>query len=241
MSCKLLLVHGAAHGSWCWARVAPRLIEAGYSVHAMDLPGRENPGLSAWRWSLDDYVTAVIETAMQSREPVIAVGHSMAGMVISAAAERAPEIFHRLIYLSAFLPRHGDSMVSLGAEDQTSQLAEATSVSWLRGIVSIVPASAWPVFYGDCSEDDVRLALSRIRPEPIRPSLARANLSENRFGTVARSYIRCLQDRALSIGMQDQMVTRQPCDRVATLDASHSPFLSVPDRLAEAILDVIPR
>lgn len=235
----IMLVHGACHGAWCWNRTVPLLVEAGYSVIAPDLPGRNEQGKPGWHLDLKDYATSVISAAKEQSTPVIAIGHSMGGMVISAAAEAAPELFRRLVFLSAFMPVSGDSLVSIAAMDKYSDLRGATRLDMLRGVVTINPVRLGPVYCSDCSEADIAFAQSRVGPEPVRPSLAKIKLTEERFGAVPRSYIRCTKDRALSVQLQDQMVARQPCDLVATLDASHSPFLSMPAPLARAILSVI--
>lgn len=235
----IVLVHGACHGPWCWERVTPLLEAAGHTVTAVELPGRGASGAPGWwRWSLTDYAAAVVRSAEQAARPVIAVGHSMGGQVISAAAEVAPERFARLVYLAAFLAIDGDSIASLSTLDKHSDIATATNLSWLKGQLTIDPATARPVFYGDCGDADVAWASARLAPEPIRPSLAKLRLGE-RFQAIPRSYVRCTADRALSIQFQDAMIARQPCQRVASLDASHSPFLSMPDRLAATLQSVI--
>lgn len=235
----IILVHGACHGAWCWDKVVPLLEAYGYRVLAPDLPGRGTKGAPGWwRWTLQDHADAIVDTARQAGGPVIILGHSMGGQVISAAAESAPELFSRLVYLTAFLPANGDSIVSLAALDKDSDIADATRTSLLKGLITINPDTAHPIFYGDCSADDFDWVKPRLVAEPARPSFSKLHLSA-RFESVPRSYIRCTQDRAISIQLQDIMVAKQPCQQVATLDASHSPFLSMPDKLAAALLSVV--
>lgn len=234
----IMLVHGACHGAWCWDRVVPLIETSGHRMLTPDLPGRGDKGAPGWRWSLKDYVAAIIDEAQKAGGPVVAVGHSMGGTVISAAAEAAPELFARLVYVTAFLPADGDSLASLAAMDKDSDLTGASSVAWLKGVVTINPDRLKPVYYGDCSEADLDWVRPRLVPESLRPSVTKVRLSD-RFQLVPRSYIRCTKDRALSVQMQDRMIARQPCEHVATLDASHSPFLSMPDPFAKALLSVI--
>ena len=239
MTQTIILVHGACHGAWCWDRVVPLLKQIGYEVLAPELPGRAGDGRAGWRMTLSDYAAAIIELAKQQSGPVIALGHSMGGLVIAAAAEKAPELFERLVFLSAFLPVSGDSLVSLGAQDKECELAGAVSISWLKGLVTINSNRLHHVYCGDCSDTDLAWVQSRIVPESLRPSLEKVILTKARFQSVPRSFIRCAQDRALSIQMQERMIERQPCQHVATLQASHSPFMSMPEKLATAIKAVI--
>jgi pimeloyl-ACP methyl ester carboxylesterase len=234
----IMLVHGACHGAWCWDRVVPLIEAKGHRVLAPDLPGRADKGKPGWRWTLKAYADAVVEEGRQAGEPVIAVGHSMGGLVISAAAEAAPELFERLVYVSAFMPTGGDSLASIAAMDKHSDLNGATTLSLLNGVVTIKPDKLRPVYYGDCSEADLDWVRPRLVPESVRPSITKVQLSD-RFQSVPRSYIRCTQDRGLSIQMQDRLIERQPCARVATLDASHSPFFSMPEQFTQALLSVI--
>lgn len=235
----ILLVHGACHGPWCWDRVKPLLEAAGRRVVAPCLPGRNGNGRPGWGMTLGHYAAAITTAARREAGPVVVVGHSMGGMVIAAAAEMAPELFERLVFVSAFMPVSGDSLASIAAMDKDSDLPGATTVHWLNGTVTIKPDKFGPVYCGDGSAADLAWALPQLVPESVRPSLAKARLSAARFQSVPRSYIRCLQDRGLSVQMQDRLIERQPCARVATLDASHSPFVSMPDAFVAALLSVI--
>lgn len=162
----------------------------------------------------------------------------MGGMVISAAAQAKPELFSRLVYVAGFLPTNGDSVASLGRRDKYSDLQRGVRASLWTGRVTILPDKGAQVFFADCTEAQRRWAFEHLTEEPARPSLEKPLLTPDKFGTVPRSYIRCTKDRAISIEFQDEMIARQPCDRIATLPSSHSPFLSMPEALAQAIVDV---
>jgi pimeloyl-ACP methyl ester carboxylesterase len=236
---SIVLVHGACHGAWCWDAVVPLLAAHGFAVRAVDLPGRGDGRRPGWRFSLADYAGAVVAAIEAMEGPVIGVAHSMGGQILSAAAERVPERLARLVYVSAFLPMDGDSIVAMSKHNAGSDIASATHVSLLRGQLTILKDRAGAVFYGDCPPAAVAAASARLVPESLRPSFQAVRLSEGRYGSVPRSYIRCGQDRALSPAFQDWMLARRPCERVLSLDASHAPFLSMPGRLAAAIGEAI--
>lgn len=233
-----LLVHGACHGAWCWDAVVPILEARGHRVLAIDLPGRNGNGSAGWGQTLQGYGAAVAAAAAIGSGPVVAVAHSMGGQMISQAAEQAPERFERLVYVSAFLPKNGDRVVDFSRRNVGSELVSATRVSLWRGLLEIIPSQAERVFYHDCAPGDVARALAQLVPESLRPSMTRIRLSAERFGSIPRSYIRCSHDRALTLQLQDWMIGRQPCQRVETLAASHSPFLSQPAELCDAIESV---
>ena len=102
---RFILVHGASHGSWCWQKVTPHLRAMGHDVIAVDLPGRNGKGNPGWRLSLQDYIEDLAQTVDRQDGKSILVGHSLAGMSISAVAERLPHKIERLIYLSAWVSK----------------------------------------------------------------------------------------------------------------------------------------
>jgi len=102
---SFLLVHGAWHDERCWERVAPKLMQLGHAVHTLTLPGHWHKTQSPFSTSLKQYSREVCQAAEQINEPLILVGHSMSGMVISKAAETRPELFDHLVYLTAYVPQ----------------------------------------------------------------------------------------------------------------------------------------
>src|SRR5258708_7694242 len=115
-----ILVHGSWHGGWCWDGVAALLRGSGPVVPAPPLPG---PGddetdlaaipLANWR----DQIVALVAAA---REPVVLVGHSRGGIVISEVAEARPARIARLVYVAAFLLRDGESISRIMRADGRS-------------------------------------------------------------------------------------------------------------------------
>ena len=106
-----VLIHGAHHGSWCWKMVTPLLEKAGYNVIAPDLPGHgENKKKAIEEITLNDYLDCIFEVLDRQPEPVILVGHSMGGLVISQVAEYRPNKIKKLVYLCAVLLKNGESL-----------------------------------------------------------------------------------------------------------------------------------
>src|SRR5437868_4499501 len=118
----LVLVHGAFMGGWAWDAVAAQLRQAGERVTVVDLPCHDAGERSVEGATLDAYVDRVGQAVDSEPGPAVLVGHSMAGMVISQYAERAPEKVQRLIYLAAYLPSDGQKLVDLAFSDTGSQI-----------------------------------------------------------------------------------------------------------------------
>ena len=234
---QFVLVHGAWHGAWCWQRLTPELEAAGATVVAPDLPGHGADTTPVAEVTMDAYVERVVAAGESLDGPVDLVGHSMGGMVISAVAERIPARIAGLTYLCAFLPRDGDVLGALGAEDADTELNAAIRPGPEPGTLTVVPEVV-PVFYGDCSDADAADALARLAPQPIAPLQTPVRLSAEQFGRVPRAYVLCTQDRAVSPAMQRILLDRVPCDPVLELASGHSPFLSMPAELARTLVQI---
>lgn len=234
---NFVLVHGAWHGAWCWHRLVPLLEAAGARVVAPDLPGHGDDPTPATEVTLDAYVDRIAAAVEDCDGPVELVGHSMGGVVVSAVAERLPERIAGLTYVCAFLPRDGEALGALGAEDVDAELNPAIRPGPIKGTLTVAP-EVGPVFYDDCPEADASDALARLVPQPIAPLQAPVRLSAANFGRVPRAYVLCTRDRAVSPRMQRLLIERSPCDPVIELDSNHSPFLSQPGELADALLRI---
>ena len=90
-------------------------------------------------------------------------------------------------------------------------------------------------FYNDCSDADARAAMARLVPEPAAPSGQPLRLTAERFGRLDKAYIHFAKDNAISLARQREFAAKWPMQRTVTLDSGHSPFLSMPARLAQAL------
>ena len=209
----------------------PLLEAAGHSVKAPDLPGHGVNETPMSELSLGLYSAMVTDCALKSVEPVVLVGHSMAGAIISRAAEQAPGAIAQLVYLTAYLPRSGESLATLVKRD-TEALAEVVRMD-VNGTdcLSITADIAHRAFYQDADDETFAYALDRICPEPVSIFRDKTQFTAAQFGSVSRAYIHCTLDNAISFKLQKDMVAALPCDRVKTLTSGHSPFLTAPEAL----------
>src|SRR5215472_11584097 len=105
-----VLVHGAWHGGWCWHKIVSRLEAAGHVAVAPDMIGHgidRTPIENVTLHSLAEGVGAVVS---RQRGPVVLVGHSFGGTIITEVGERMPEAIKVLVYLTAFVVPGGKSM-----------------------------------------------------------------------------------------------------------------------------------
>ena len=230
----LLLVHGGWSASWVWDRLRPHLEERRVAYRCVDLPGHGSQRRSPWSVSLVDYGEAVAAAARGIEGPVLAVGHSMGGFVVSQAAGRAPEAFAGLVYLAAFLPRSGERLIRLARGDRGSQLPPALRYEPLRGRIRLDTARADAPLFHDCPAADREVGLASLEPNPMRPALARVELDE-RFEALPKHYVFCTRDRAISPEYQRWMAARTRLESAHELDCGHMPAYAAPAALADTL------
>jgi pimeloyl-ACP methyl ester carboxylesterase len=237
---RIVLVHGAFGGAWCWEPVIPGLEESGHTVQALDLPGSGEDTTPVAEVTLDAYADRVCEVLAQG-PPAVLVGHSMGGVVVTQAAARSPQLVDSLVYVAAFAPADGQSLLDLtqlpeGASDQV----QANLVVDGDPPVATMPAGAARVaIYGCASDDAAAEAVRKRGPQPVAPFTQPVRIPDEtraEFERLPRAYVTCLQDLAIPAALQHRMYVAAGCDPVIELDTDHAPMVSRTDKLI-SILD----
>lgn len=229
---NFLLIHGASHGAWCWRDLIPELEARNHSVLAIDLPSHGADATAPQDVGIEDYVAAAIDALT---EDMILVGHSLGGLTVTLAADRAPQKVRSVVYLCAWVPRPGLSLAEYRSEGITDALRDATIVDRERGVTRPKPSAAAEVFYTDCSPDILAFAATRLSPQPIAVMTEPLHFDPLQM---PRHYIRCLRDNAISPDYQRRVSADWSDTQIHEIDSGHSPFFSHPAKLAE-ILDQI--
>jgi pimeloyl-ACP methyl ester carboxylesterase len=113
----VVLVPGANHGGWWYQSVVERLDALGHRGVAVTLDGLDPDDPEPARpITLDTHVAELLDLVQGLPGPVVAIGHSYAGSVLSGAADAAPDRFRSLVYVDACVPEDGDSTWSMVAD-----------------------------------------------------------------------------------------------------------------------------
>lgn len=240
-----VLIHGSWHGGWCFDPVADILRARGHAVLAPTLPGMGGTAEELAAVTLEGWADFALEHCRRLRAetggPVVLAGHSRGGLVVSTAAERDPQAMDALVYICAMMLPTGLSRAEFKKLEGPNPAFDAIISPVHGGVGTVVdPAAAGAVFAQVSPPDLVAAALPRLIAEPHGPRSEKLTLTPERWGRLPRTYVECTQDRTIPIDSQRKMQQFSPGARVVTLDADHSPYLSRPVELADALESSLP-
>lgn len=231
MPATFVLVHGAWHGGWCYARVAKLLRTRGHDVYTPTLTGLgERSHLAHDRISLTTHVTDIVRVlAFEDLRDVVLVGHSYGGMVISGVVEAAPERVAALVYLDAFVPEDGESLHDLVPAAQRARQLELAATN--GGFVAPIPAAHFGV-----NEADRAYVDAHCNPHPLETMRERLVLTGARERVAHKTYLRASNYVSVPFEAARARFVDQPGWFVAGIPAGHDVMLDAPDALAEALI-----
>ncbi len=231
----ILFVHGAWMDKRCWEPILERM--EGRRIDSFDLPGHGQDTTPLSEISLDAYVSRVVEHAESLGGDVVLVGHSMAGIVLCQSAETRPDLFEKLIYVAAYLPTNGQSLNDLAQADGASKAGPHLRPAADWSTLDIEESARGDLFFHDVDPAVAAPYLSTWKAEPVRPPSTPLALTDERFGSVERAYVRTAQDRIVSPQLQSLMLEKTPTSSIE-LNCGHAVMLAQPDALAQALEDL---
>jgi pimeloyl-ACP methyl ester carboxylesterase len=233
---RIVLVHGAFGRAAVWGRVTPGLRAAGHDVETLDLPGQGDDDTPVAEVTLDRYARRVCEV-LAGGPPAVLVGHSMGGMVITQAAANCPQHVERLVYVAAFLPADGESLIDLTQRPEGAGDAVQANlvVDGDPPVASMPDAAAREGLMNCCDDEAAAWGISLRGTQPVAPFTHPVRLTGPEFGSLRRAYVMCLQDRAIRPPLQRLMLERAGCDPVIEIDTDHSVWASRPVELVAAL------
>jgi pimeloyl-ACP methyl ester carboxylesterase len=241
---RFVLVHPAWFGGWCWRKLCPLLRAAGHTVYTPTLTGLgERAHLATPQVDLSTHVDDVLNVMIfEDLDEVILVGSSSAGAVVTAVADRTPDLLSRVIYLDAFVPADGQSLVDLIPPERRpamERLVAEEGDGWLLPRFAPPPweqflPAAWQV----TDPADLRWAIERLRPTPFGHFTEPVRLSRGEAESPRRTYVRCRQWPNPSYDSYAAEARSSPAWDHYELATPHLPYLTHPHELG-ALLDAI--
>lgn len=241
-----VLIHGSWHGGWCFDPVAKLLRARGHTVVAPTLPGMGGTAEEMAAVTLDGWGEFAAQHCRDLKQqlggaPVVLAGHSRGGLVVSTAAEHDPAAMDALVYICAMMLPSGMSRAEFKELEGPNPAFDGIISKVHGGIATVIDTSnAGPVFAQASPPDLVAAVLPRLLAEPHAPRSQKLHLTPERYGSLPRTYVECTLDRTIPIDSQRKMQAYSPGAMIVTLDADHSPYLSKPVELADALEAAIP-
>jgi len=97
------------------------------------------------------------------------------------------------------------------------------------------PELAQQFFYDDCSAEDIKFAKANLSRQAFAPLAIPVKVTDSIYGAIPKYYILCTKSKDLD---KTLLSTHVPCKKVYTLPSSHSPFFSMPEKLADILNEV---
>ncbi len=228
---EFVLVPGAWLGAWAWKKVVPLLEKKGHSAYPVTLTGMgERVHLASKDVGIETAIQDVLNVIKYNDlDDFVLVGHSFAGKVVAAVADREPRKVRMLLYLDAFRP--GKVRTPQGAFDP-SEFGPPPPGSWTIPFTEKILDSIGK----DVEGPDRKWMLSKATPWPLKPAHEPVILSKN-FDSVKNAYIFCTGggDPVDEI-LKGKWGKLEGPHRV--IESGHWPMITKPDELVKDMLDL---
>lgn len=242
-----VLVHGAFHGGWCWARVTPLLRAAGHLAHAPSLTGLgDQADLLTADVGVDTHAADIVGLMdHEDLRDVVLVGHSYAGMVITAVADLVPDRVGHLVYLDTFVPRDGEAVADIMpmAVAAFQDSARENGDGWRVPPPDMPPGV--PGIYGVTEEPDVSWVRSMQTPQSLRTFEQPLHMTNPAaVMAIPRTHLHCTEggDEYKRIRQIAMSRTYPPADdpnaRVRELPTGHDCMITMPREVADVLLEL---
>lgn len=216
-----VFIPGGWQGAWAFDPITERLTKLNKKCFSLTLPGLELEHPEQNRIiNLETHIQFVIDFILgENISNVILCGYSYSGMVITGCADRIPEKIIALIYIDAYVPKHGDSCWTLTNDIFRDIFAKGAGHD---GITVAVPSG------GD----------NRRRPHPLATFIQNVQLTGNYNKILNRAFIYHTGWANTPFTAQFEALKNSPGWQIETIDCGHNAMRESPDRLTQVLCDL---
>jgi pimeloyl-ACP methyl ester carboxylesterase len=230
-----LVCHGAWGGGWSWKKMHPLMQAAGHRLLAPNYTGLgDRIHLANPEVGLETHIQDIVNVIKyEDLRDVVLLGHSYGGMVATGVADRAREFIRQMIYLDAFVPRDGQSLLDLLPQSEQQRMRDGAAAG---GGWRIPPNPAPP----DTPPEDIEWLNARRADMPFKCFETKLKLTQGETN-LPRHYIYCSRKEAGKDPFA-QFATRlknDPAWRYFEIDASHSPNVTAPEPLMTLLEKIV--
>ena len=228
---NFVLVHGGAHGGWCFQPLARVLRDNGHEVYTPTLTGLgERAHLFRADVDLDCHIDDVVAVLRyEDLRDAILVGHSYGGAVITGAADRAPDRVAHRVYLDSMNPRTASRW-------WTSRAPSWRRHNWTAGRstafeMCLFPSDETLPYYGVVDPETLEWMRERLTPHPVRCFQQPLTLTNPAaLQSIPQSHI----STTMFLSLRNVDRIREKADgRVWDIDTGHDLMITEPHKVAE--------
>jgi len=216
----IVLVHGAFADGSSWAHVIPLLVRDGFTVVSAAIPMA----------SIDGDVTVTKRLIDAQKGPVVVVGHSYGGAVITGAAAGDPHV-KALVYLSAFAPDSGESIGAVSGRFAAAPLATALAPD-AGGFLWVDRVKFHDVFCKDVP--DAEALIMSIIQRPLAAAVFTQVQTVAAWRTIPSWYVVARNDQAIN-PEQERFYASRMHAHTTELNSSHVVMISHPAEVTSII------
>jgi pimeloyl-ACP methyl ester carboxylesterase len=161
----------------------------------------------------------------------------MGGIAITQAAARCRDAIALLVFVTAFMPSDGQSLLDLThlPEGEGDQVQANITVEGEPPVAHMNDAALGEALMLRCTPEQIAWSISHRRPQPVAPMATPVEIPAGALDGLDRAYVVCLADRAIQPPLQRRMIREHPCVAVVEIDTDHSPQLSATDEIVAAL------
>ncbi|MFL6813040.1 MAG: alpha/beta fold hydrolase [Bradyrhizobium sp.] len=234
MGTSFLVCHGAWSAGWAWKKMHPLMNAAGHRLVTPTYTGvGERVHLANPSIDLEIHIQDILNVIKyEDLRDIVLVGHSYGGMVATGVADRARDLISQLIYVDAFVPDQGQSLLDLNEPGRARMQELARAGEWR------VPPNPTPP---DTPAADLAWLAERRIDMPIKCFEAKLKLHGGEL-TLPRSYIYATRiTPADTFAPFARRAKSEPGWRYYEIDASHSPNVTAPEALSKLLQNIVAR
>lgn len=231
-----LLVHGAWHGGWCWTRVARTLRDAGHDVYTPTLTGLgERAHLAGPDVDLECHINDVLGVIdNEELSDIVLCGHSYGGQVTTPVLDRRVNKFRAAIWLDAFVPTDGQSLMDGWPPERAQHIREQVATTGEGWKIEPMP----PDYFGVMREEDADWVTRRCVSQPIKTFSQAVYLSGAWESVPTKMYLLAENHPNSSFDRFSIPLSKKPDWDVRVVAAGHDVMIDTPDLLAEIFLEL---
>lgn len=226
---KIVLIHGAWAGDWCWYRLVPELLALGHQPSTLNLDRHVYAGARRQIATLADYMDQLLQHLNGIDGPVYLVADNIAGVCANETAERHPHRIAGLIYLSGLFAPPGEVHPPIYRD---SFAREARRIVQTGQLQVLRPDQEEELFYHDCDAATVAQVKGRVVEEIGDFEPPALDRPVTFWPDIPKAYVLTAQNRGVTPEQQRDIIQRYGITSVAEMDTGSCPHLSAPKTLA---------